>query len=143
MVVAGIASFVIEKPCLGTYSLQFFSEVALFLDFINQTMASNRDLDFSQLCPLQPAPVISMQAAVAGKTATTVSWQGSAAAVGYTLLYVPIPRQGDAIGRQLLNASTTSLTIMLTSGMHYMVAVQAKGRDCDSAVSKAVEVSVP
>jgi secreted trypsin-like serine protease len=142
-VVIGIASFVIEKLCLGTYSLQFFAEVAQFLDFINQTMASNKELDFSQLCPVQPTPVISMQAAVAGKTATTVSWQASTAATGYTLLYVPIPRQGDAIGRQQLNASTTSLTITLSTGAHYMVAVQAKGRDCDSAVSRAVEVSVP
>ncbi len=142
-VLIGVASFVIEKKCLGTYSLQFFAEVAQYLDFINQTMAGTKALNFSQLCPLPVTPVLDVQSPVAGKAKATVTWHAANAAVGYTLLYVPLPRQGATIGRLDLAASTTELSITLPIGAHYLVAVQTKGRDCDSSVSEPVEVSVP
>ena len=142
-VVVGIASFLIEKNCQGTNNLQFFTEVTRFLDFIQQAMASNRDLNFSQWCPQAPLPGVTVLPLPDGRASASVAWPAVASAVGYDLVYVPLPRQDSGVGRVQLAAAATALTLTLPVGARYLVAVQAKGADCDSALSATVEVSVP
>ena len=140
-VVAGIASFIIENKCIGVNALQFFTEVDGQRSFIDEVLAGSRPVDMNRLCPTTPVPAVNT-AVDTGVTRTTLTWPAVPGATAYTLLYQPMPRQG-AVTRQQLPASSTSLTVTLPAGSRYVVALQARGSNCDSAVSKPVEVNVP
>ncbi|HTR00267.1 MAG TPA: serine protease [Candidatus Acidoferrum sp.] len=142
-VIAGIASFVLDARCLVPNGLQFYTEVAQFLDFIDQTVASNQQLDFSQLCPAAVTPALDVGPVTAGTAQVSLSWKAVTGATGYLLLYEPVPHKDGALNRLTLPASTTVLNINLPSGAHYEVGIMAKGSDCDGSIPKPLEVTVP
>ena len=143
MVQVGISSFMFEQHCQGTNNLQFFTEVAQFIGFINEVLASNPALNFTYHCPSIATPSVQVQPPVAGKANVTIAWGKSGVVLGYHLLYVRLPREGEAVGTLELPATATEFTTSMPVHSHYLVAVQAKGSACDSQVSDTVEVAVP
>ena len=140
---AGISSFMYEPHCQGANNLQFFTDVAQFLGFINEVLASNPVLDFDHFCPQIATPSVQVQVPVAGKATVTLSWNKTSKGLGYHLLYVRLPRSSESVFVQELPASATQFTTVLPSGSHYLLALQAQGGACDSPVSGTVEVTVP
>ena len=142
-VVVGVASFVIDSKCSGVDGLQFYTEVAQFLDFVTQAMASKPELHISKLCPQAVMPSLTLEPVVDGKALAKLNWTASEGATGYALLYVKLPRSDDSVWRRDLPATETAISVELPSAARYLVALQVKGSRCDSEVSRLVEVAVP
>jgi secreted trypsin-like serine protease len=143
VLLAGITSFGLELSCQGTNQLAFFTEVASFLDFIAEGKLGQQALRFDKLCPAAVTLQVSYQTAVAGISKVRVYWDKVELATGYSLLFVPLPRLAAAVRTQSLPATAAELTVELQSGQRYLIAVQARGKECDSKVSKSLEVVVP
>lgn len=143
-VLAGLTSFGIGLSCQGQNQINFYTEVAAWLDFITQTMTSQPELDFDQLCPASMTPVkVEVGAVSEGNATVRLSWDRPASAIGYSLIYMQLPRRDDTVSRADLPVTSNELTISLKSGASYLVSIQPKGDACDGAVSKPAVVNVP
>ena len=143
-VLAGITSFGIGLSCQGQNQINFYTEVADYLDFITQATTSEQQLDFDHLCPATMAPLRAEVGAVqAGVATVKLSWDVAARATGYSLIYTSLPRRGDGVSRADMSAESHELVVSLGAGTRYLISVQAKGSACDGGVSKPTEVRVP
>ncbi len=122
----------------------FFSQVSRFGTFIAESKARSLALSFDHFCPPEVIPLASYVKQTDGKTRVTISWNDTNTDTSaYRLYYTRLPKQGSFIGNIDLAPPVGEFSITLTSGLKFMIAMQALSGKCDGPVSEPLLVLVP
>lgn len=143
MMLVGITSFGLELNCRGSNHLEFYTDVTQFLAFIAGTMSGNAALEFAQLCAADVSGInIDIAPAANGFYSLRVTWQASARATGYRLMFASGSGETMRVDHKQLPLMTTA-EFRLPAGSRYRMALQARGAACDSGISTPMQVHVP